>query len=179
MGYVKTTIADIAEAANMSSANVYRFFTSKSAVNDAICRRILGELQVEISAISHGPGTASDRIRAMVMAMHRHHKSQLTDERRVFDMVSAAMEENWAAIEEHIRFCGAHFIHVVGEGIASGEFGPGDPVDLGEMVMKSATCVIHPDIIAEQGDKDMEPIVERLANFAIRALTNPTPGRPS
>ena len=41
VGYGKTTVADIAEAVGMSSANVYRFFPSKSAINNAICDRWL------------------------------------------------------------------------------------------------------------------------------------------
>ena len=176
LGYAKTTVADIAGALGMSSANVYRFFPSKSAINDAICRQILGELQEQVGTIAHGDGTSTERVRAMLLAMHRHHKGQFTDERRVFDMVSAAMEENWAAIEEHLRICGSHFADVVAQGIASGEFGQGDPIDLGEMVMKSCAFIIHPNLIAECGDKDMEPVVERLIAFALRSLTNANAG---
>ena len=40
-GYSKTTVADIADAARMSPANVYRFFASKSDINNAICERII------------------------------------------------------------------------------------------------------------------------------------------
>ena len=42
-GYTKTTVADIAEACRMSSANVYRFFASKSDINNAICERVIAE----------------------------------------------------------------------------------------------------------------------------------------
>lgn len=169
-GYVKTTVADIAAALGMSSANIYRFFPSKSAINDAICRRILSELQGQADAIAQGPGSAAERIETIVLAMHRHHKLQLTHEKRVFDMVMAAMEENWAAVEEHIQACQARFANVIAQGIASGEFASGDPAQLGELVMKSCVFAFHPTLIAECGDQDLEPLVRRVAAFAVRAL---------
>ena len=170
LGYVKTTVADIAQALGMSSANVYRFFPSKSAINDAICRRILGDLQAQLAALARGPGAPAARIEAMVMAMHRHHKAQLTHERRVFDMVMAAMEENWAAIEDHIAACSAQFAAVVAQGMASGDFAPGDAAMQAEMVMKCCVFAFHPVLIAECGDRELEPVVARLARFAVRAL---------
>ena len=42
-GYAKTTVADIAQACGMSPANVYRFFASKAAINDTICRFTWGD----------------------------------------------------------------------------------------------------------------------------------------
>ena len=173
LGYVKTTVADIAQALGMSSANVYRFYPSKSAINDAICRRILSELRAGMRALATGPGSPPARIGAMLMEMHRHHKTQLTQEKRVFDMVMAAMDENWEAVEEHLAACGQQFARVIAEGQAGGMFGPGDPAELAEMVMKSCVFAFHPMLIADCGDEDMEPLVRRLSAFALRALSNP------
>src|SRR5262245_65895013 len=44
-GYSKTTVADIAEACRMSPANVYRFFESKSAINNTLCERFIAECE--------------------------------------------------------------------------------------------------------------------------------------
>src|SRR6516225_6195429 len=45
IGYAKTTVADIAAELDMSPANVYRFFPSKNAIVEAICRRCLTEVE--------------------------------------------------------------------------------------------------------------------------------------
>ena len=42
-GWEKTTVADIARELGMSPANVYRFFPSKAAINEAIAERMLSE----------------------------------------------------------------------------------------------------------------------------------------
>ena len=46
VGFAKTTVADIAAELDMSPANVYRFFASKNAIVEAICRRCLAELDL-------------------------------------------------------------------------------------------------------------------------------------
>jgi AcrR family transcriptional regulator len=38
LGFAKTAVADIAAELKMSPANVYRFFASKNAIVEAICR---------------------------------------------------------------------------------------------------------------------------------------------
>ena len=41
IGYRKTTVADIAKSLRMSSGNLYRFFESKSAINEAVAERLI------------------------------------------------------------------------------------------------------------------------------------------
>ena len=48
IGFQKTTIADIAQVLRMSPANIYRFFTSKAEINEAVGRRLLSEIEVAI-----------------------------------------------------------------------------------------------------------------------------------
>ena len=64
MGYQKTAVADIARELGMSPANVYRFFASKSAINEAIAARLLSGVTEELEAIADGPGAPADRLRS-------------------------------------------------------------------------------------------------------------------
>ncbi|WP_431269365.1 TetR/AcrR family transcriptional regulator [Dankookia sp. P2] len=59
MGYQKTAVADIARELDMSPANIYRFYPSKSAINEAIAQRTLGAMLAEIDSIAGGPGPAA------------------------------------------------------------------------------------------------------------------------
>ena len=52
IGYQKTTVADIAKALRMSPANVYRFFDSKKAINEAVAERLMREVEGAIEAIA-------------------------------------------------------------------------------------------------------------------------------
>jgi AcrR family transcriptional regulator len=41
VGYHRTSVADIAAQLGMSPANIYRFFPSRDAINEAICGRVV------------------------------------------------------------------------------------------------------------------------------------------
>src|SRR3979411_3296461 len=45
LGFAKTAVADIAAELGMSPANVYRFFPSKNAIVEAICRHCLSDVE--------------------------------------------------------------------------------------------------------------------------------------
>ncbi|MBV9251248.1 MAG: TetR family transcriptional regulator [Acetobacteraceae bacterium] len=173
VGYAKTTVSDIAEALGMSSANVYRFFPSKSAINNAICDRMLGQLEAAMRNAAAQPGTAAARLEAVIMASHEGHRTMLTDEKRVFDMVYAAMEEHWEAIMVHLADCDAIVAGVIRDGIASGEFAPGDPDALARTVMCACSSLFHPVLVAQCANDPEQPLMaRRLVWLAIAALAN-------
>lgn len=175
LGFRKTTIADIAGTLGMSSANVYRFFPSKDALTEAICRNLLGGLLETVRAAAAGPGTPGERIRTVMMILHRNHREQMTNQKRVHEVVAVAMEENWAAIEEFLGACDALIGNLVAEGQASGEFGPGNSALLGKRTMDACAGILHPTLIAECGSDDPEANAEGVIDFAIRALVNKSP----
>jgi len=175
VGFRKTTIADIAGALGMSSANIYRFFASKDALTEAICRNMLGGLLETVRARAALPGAASQRIRDVLLILHRNHREQMTNQKRVHEVVAVAMEQNWAAIEEFLHECDATIGGLVGQGQASGEFGPGDPILLGKRTMDACAGILHPTLIAECGDDDPEAQAHGVIDFALRALANKHP----
>jgi AcrR family transcriptional regulator len=171
MGYAKTAIADLAEKLGMSSANIYRFFASKSAINDEICRRMLAGGQALAQEISSGPGSASDRLKRLIVELHHYNKSRMTDEHRIHDMVEAAMQQSWPAVESHCDQIKHILGGIVREGIASGEFGAIDPDQAAEAVFASCCCLFHPTMIAQSAHKGQPQQPSLLADFLLRALT--------
>jgi AcrR family transcriptional regulator len=175
LGFRNTTIADIAGTLGMSSANIYRFFPSKDALTEAICRNMLGAMIAAAQAAAAAPGRAVERLRAVLMILHCNLRDQMTNQKRVHEVVAAAMDENWASIGEFLEACDAIAAALIAEGQARGEFGPGDPAMLGRMTMAACAAIHHPTLIAQCGamNPDMQP--EAVVDFAIRALANKNP----
>jgi AcrR family transcriptional regulator len=175
IGYAKTAMADIAHALGMSAANVYRFFPSKGAINEAIAHRLL-EAQHEMlrAIIADRSLTASQRLAAMAMGIHRYNRDQFTAERRMFDMVEVAMTENWPVIHNHLQTVVGYIAQVIAEGIANGEFPPQDVAEAARSFKQCHVAVLHPTMIAQCIDpEDQEAATRRLTAFALRALTQP------
>src|ERR1044072_9008849 len=122
LGFGKTAVADIAAELRMSPANVYRFFTSKNAIVEAICQRCLGELDGKAWAVARSRGSAADRITRLFLEIFRYHRDNLITEKRVHDIVLVAMENNWAAIEAHSEMIRKVIEVILRDGIANAAF---------------------------------------------------------
>jgi AcrR family transcriptional regulator len=153
MGYQKTAVADIARELSMSPANVYRFFSSKSAINEAIAARLLEGIASELEAIADGTGPAADRLRAMLRLLHLRHVALFFREKRMHDMVSAAMSEHWGVIAAFIARIEAAMARVVADGARRGEFGARDPAASARLLKQGTLCWMHPVLISEALDK--------------------------
>lgn len=176
LGYQKTTVADIARDLGMSSANVYRFFPSKSAINEAIASRMLGAMAAEIDAIAAGPGSAADRLRRLFSAIFEQKLAAFFGEKRMHDMVTAAMEEHWGVIETHLGKIHAAIQRVIESGIARGEFAAANPAEAAECAMNTMVAWNHPAIVEtcllHRGEtpEQLRAQVASMAEFVLRAL---------
>ncbi len=172
VGYAKTAVADIAEALGMSSGNVYRFFPSKSAINEAICIRILSEAHELIDRIVGSALPAPERLAALLLELGRFNRSRFIGERRVHEMVEVAMEENWSAVETHLAFVVDRIGRVIADGAQAGDFRPCDPEQTAFVVKCACTTILHPVMIAEcmRHGRDMDQIAKIVVGFVVDAL---------
>lgn len=168
IGYQKTSVADIAKACAMSPANVYRFFPSKSAINEAITQRLLGTMGDEIEAIAHGAGSAGERLRATAAHLYRRDVELFFAEKRMHDMVGAAMTEHWGVIEGFIARVLAVWEGLLGEGMAAGEFRPLDPMGIAMTFKQCLLLWTHPILLADCLGRGQTP--EELATQQQAAL---------
>jgi AcrR family transcriptional regulator len=172
VGYAKTAVADIAAELGMSPANVYRFFPSKGAINEAICLRLLSEGHRMLDGIVASPEDAPTRLTRALIELHRFNRSRFVAERRVHDMVQAAMEENWGAVEAHLTFVVERIGMILADGVREGAFRPCDIPATALTVKNACSGILHPHMIAEcmRHGRDMDEISERLVRFVVDAL---------
>jgi AcrR family transcriptional regulator len=170
-GYSKTTVADIAEATRMSPANVYRFFASKSDINNAICERILDAEEAALQGIARLPLPAADRLRRLILELHQRHLENYMHNNKVHEMVHVAMEERWEAIGEHIRTVRELVAAVVADGIAKGEFRTQDAKRAAACVSAAMAPLCHPLLLEQRIGDPQLATADEIVEFIIRALS--------
>jgi AcrR family transcriptional regulator len=170
MGYTKTTVADIARELDMSPANVYRFFASKSAIHEALADRMVAEVEIGALKIARLPLPAAERLRMFVVEKHKATVATMLADRKVHEMVTVALEEQWGTIQRHLDRVTDIIAMVIKEGMASGEFAGRDPDVAARCFFASVISVCHPQVVAQCLDKPNRASPEELADFAIRAL---------
>ncbi|MBI4723529.1 MAG: TetR/AcrR family transcriptional regulator [Rhodomicrobium sp.] len=169
-GYSKTTVADIADACGMSSANVYRFFASKSEIVEAICGLIISDLEGQLRKIAISGAPASERLTQFIELLARYTAETLIHEKKVHDMVVVAMEENWDEIKRHLQAVTSMIAGIIASGIESGEFKRQDPQQAARCVHFALVGLKHPLVAAQCcGDPD-NPSPSEMAAFILSAL---------
>jgi AcrR family transcriptional regulator len=173
IGYAKTTVADIAAELDMSPGNVYRFFPSKNAIVEVICRRCLAEVEEKAWRVARSKGPAAERMERLILEILAYHKENLITEQRVNDMVLAAIEHSWETIRTHKRVIGNVTELILRDGIEAGEFKPVDPHVTAGLIMRSVICFTHPLMLGqciEEGE-DVETEARASIRFLLSAIT--------
>lgn len=174
IGYQKTTVADIAKVLKMSPANVYRFFDSKKAIHEGVTRRLMGEVEQAASAIVAKPASATTRLRELLATIHIMNSERYVGDAKLHEMVAIAMEEDWEVCLQHMMFITELIIRTVADGMASGEFKPGDPALVGQCTCAAMVRYFHPQVIAQSAKKP-GPTLEQMIDFVVDGISVPKP----
>lgn len=169
-GYTKTTVADIARELGMSTANIYRFFASKTEIHQAVCGRMLDashQLAVDTAAL---PISAADRLRSYIHSQYKMTLETMLDEQKVHEMVIVAIERDWHVIEKHIDRIHEIIASIIAEGIAAGEFAARDPQVAAKCFGAATVNLCHPQMVAQCLAKENRAMPDELVEFAIRGL---------
>jgi AcrR family transcriptional regulator len=71
--------------------------------------------------------TVADIARELRMSPANIYRFYIGD-RKLHDMVEVALNEQWPIVEQHIERIATCLARIIADGMASGEFAPGDPV---------------------------------------------------
>jgi AcrR family transcriptional regulator len=170
IGFQKTTVADIAGELHMSPANIYRFFPAKWEINEAVCTDLLGKIEAEAEKIAASRSTATQRIRNLIGSVEKTHHKQYMFDRKLHDLIEAAIAENWAVMRRHNERMAAILEQIIASGMASGEFPLGDATLAARLVNTACVRFSHPRLIVEY-DEEPEPTLDQMIGFCLMALT--------
>ena len=91
-------------------------------------------------------------------------------ERRLHDMINAAMAENWPAIEAYIRRVDGAIATIIADGQRQGSFAALDPEHTGRLVHACMICFAHPTVVEQCLEDDLPSLAADMAEFVLRAL---------
>ncbi|OBZ93478.1 TetR family transcriptional regulator [Pararhizobium polonicum] len=172
IGYQKTSVADIASCLGMSSANIYRFFPSRAAINKSICGRFFAETAQLAESIARMKAPAHEKLADLFKILHQKRKTTFIKEKPVHDLIVAATEKNWAIIRAHGDQIVVIIETIVREGIEAGEFEFEDAAQAARSVMNAFTPFYHPVLVEQRvrNGEDTETGLRDQIHFFLRAL---------
>jgi|SRR5579872_2686323 len=172
IGYQKTSVPYIASELGMSPANVYRFFPSRDAINEAICERVVNKVDEIGVAIARANVSATEKLNRLLSAVHHHNKVTLVNEKHMHDLTVVAMRENWPTIKAHIERMVKIFETIIREGVEAGEFDVEDPAEAARAIKSAFAPFFHPTLIQHcvQHGEDTEAGLRDQIRFILKAL---------
>ncbi len=172
-GFEATTIADIAEAADLGFGTFYRYFSDKEAVLEAVLEDGRGEIDAVLLAAEPGgtpPRLALTRLSERFVQAVRRNRDVLslmwqvamrrTVGKRPLSVESLGPEQSLPVVlSRAIR-------RIVEQGMAGGDFAPGDPELLSRLIAGAHMYLLSP--AAHETDEDL--VITTLCEFELRAL---------
>jgi AcrR family transcriptional regulator len=170
-GYAKTTVADLARAIGVSPAYVYRFFESKQAIGEAICAMTLDRIAGSLRAVAAEPRSAADRLRRLYRIMVDRGVELYFQERRLHEIVIAAVEGDWSSIMEYRREIDRIVRVLLISGREAGEFERKTPLDdLTVAIACTMAPFCHPILLQQTEREPLKTNAEQVANLVLRSL---------
>ncbi len=176
-GQDNLAIVDIARALGMSHANVYRYFRNKTEILDAIIDEWMLLVEEFVESIANRPGTAAQRLEAVVIEVHRKRREKFLEDAAVFESYRRLAEARPDAIAKRREKILHVFERIFREGIANREFAAIDPNEAAVVLEDATALFLHPLMIPtaikeDTGTRAQKVVRSILAGFAIDTSTS-------
>jgi AcrR family transcriptional regulator len=169
------TVVGIADAAGMTHANVYRYFTNKAALIDAVAGQWLRRMEATIADIADSPDPADDKLERLIQAWAQIHRELLKEDRNLFDVYCTATETSRPLVRKHRARMRQLIERVLDEGIVTGKFDPRDREKAHAFISDAVYRFINPLTVRLDAEVPQDILDQRLATMirvVLRALAN-------
>ncbi|WP_201859444.1 TetR/AcrR family transcriptional regulator [Microvirga soli] len=169
------TVVGIADAAGMTHANVYRYFTNKAALIDAVAGQWLRRMEATIADIADSPDPADDKLERLIQAWARIHRDLLKEDGHLFDVYCTATETSRPLVRKHRARMRQLIERVLDEGIVTSKFDPRDREKAHAFISDAVYRFINPLTVRLDAEVPQDILDQRLATMirvVLRALAN-------
>jgi AcrR family transcriptional regulator len=173
-GHRKITVADVADACGFSAANVYRYFSSRRAILDALASHYLREAaRTALACAICGGYSARDRLSGFLTGLNRALMIYLESEPQVGELLADATTDQWPCYARYEARLVRGIAKILTDASASGEFKlAGEPQQEARRVKAAACALVEPDVIRLRRDKYDVATREALSRLIAAALSN-------
>ncbi|MFI1733490.1 TetR family transcriptional regulator [Streptomyces acidicola] len=141
-GPAKATVVDVARALGVSHGSVYRHFSTKAALREAVTKRWLDRTSDSLSRIVAEDRDPEVRLRDWFTALFAAKRRKAGDDPELFATYMVLTEESGAAVAEHIADLTGQLARIVRAGVAAGAFTAPDPATTARALFQ-ATVAFH------------------------------------
>ena len=169
-GYTKTTVADLAKSIGLSTAYIYKFFDSKQAIGEAVCRQALGDIVTDVRAVAASKKAAASRLRLIYQTVARRGGELHLQDAKTYELAVIACTERWQPVQDYQDILLDIIRALIMEGRKSGEFERKTPIAETSLAILHILELFSSPVLFQQHIDDPEGRAEGIANLVLRSL---------
>jgi AcrR family transcriptional regulator len=150
-GVDKTNVVDVARALGMSHGNIYRHFSSKQALINAVAARWLRAVLDPLEAIASSRSRApSKRLAAWFDTLREIKQRKVIDDPELFRLHHQIVSQIPEVVAEHVAALLRQVQSIIEDGIKTGEFSSRlDPPVAARAFLQATTPFHHPALLLQ------------------------------
>jgi AcrR family transcriptional regulator len=169
-GPAKTTVVDVARALDVSHGSVYRHFSSKAALRDAVTQRWLDRISAPLEQVVEGTGEAAERLRTWVRLLAATKQGIAREDPELFATFRKVTEEAGEVVGAHVDHLAEQLARIIADGVASGELAAADPAVAGRAVLQATALFHHPAHAREWAEPGLDAALEAVLDLLLDGL---------
>lgn len=169
-GPAKTTVLDVSRALGVSHGSIYRHFSSKAALKEAVTERWLTRIIEPLEAVAIEDGPALARLRRWFDALTASKRRLATEDPELFSTYVELMDESPDMVRRHVDALLGQLTGIVAVGIDHGELEASDPTATARAVFHAMSRFHNPVNVAFWSDPDLLDHYEAVWALVVRGL---------
>ncbi|MCK6624607.1 MAG: TetR family transcriptional regulator [Anaerolineae bacterium] len=169
-GPAKATVVDVARALGVSHGSVYRHFSSKAALRDAVTERWLAEVSAPLAAVAAETGPAPERLRRWLDLLIMSKRKRAFDDPEMFATYLEIAADARDVVKAHVNELTGQLARIIADGVAQGEFTAVDPITAGRAVFDATSRFHKPTHAAEWSDPGIDAAFEGVWSLILGGL---------
>jgi AcrR family transcriptional regulator len=169
-GPAKATVIDVARALGVSHGSVYRHFSSKAALRDAVSERWLDRVSAPLAASAEEKGPAAPRLRRWLDALIAVKRQKVQGDPELFATYVALAAESRDVVAAHVDLLRRQVARIIADGVAQSEFVVANPDEAARAVIDATGRFHNPAHAAEWSDPGIDAAFERVWALVLRGL---------
>lgn len=175
-GPARFTVVAVADDLGMSHANIYRYFSSKAGLMEAVTAQWLKPIEAALRDIADSPDPARDKLERMLSGLHRAYREKLQSDPYLFAVFAESVRASGGVARKHRNRIQAELRRVLEEGMASSAFAEDEHSRTLALIFDATHRFIHPVCVALDREIPRDHVAARFER-TLEALLGALSGR--
>lgn len=168
----KATVVDVARSLGVSHAAVYKHFSSKQALREAVTRRWLGGSRDALAGVAaDGSIPPARRLRTWLHAVLAVKQAKVREEPELFAAYRILATAHSSVATDHVADLLGQLTAIIADGAADGTFRTGDAAATARVVFTATARFHHVAHAAEWQNPGIEDELDEVCSLLLEGLT--------